>query len=138
MGITPCFNLKLRQANRVLTNYYDSYLKDLGLTITQFSILRSLWYMKRTSQKDLQELLVLQQTTLTRNLKPLIREGYIRTEPSPDDKRVTLVTLTEAGITLFQKARKKWQEAQEQVARHLGDDVSSRLLEVADAIIDLR
>lgn len=138
MRITPCFTLKLRQAARVLTNHYDSYLRELGITVTQFSILRSLWYMKSTPQKDLQEVLVLQQTTLTRNLKPLIRSGYIQTRTSPDDARVTLVSLTESGETLFQEARKYWKQAQDNVTNKLGSDISGQLIQVADAIIDLR
>lgn len=138
MRITPCFNLKLRQAARVLTNHYDGYLRELGITVTQFSILRSLWYMKNTSQKELQEVLVLQQTTLTRNLKPLIRSGYIQTHTSPDDGRVSIVSLTEAGETLFQQARKYWKQAQDNVASKLGENVSAQLLQVADAIIELR
>lgn len=138
MRITPCFTLKLRQAARVLTNHYDSYLRELGITVTQFSILRSLWYMKSTPQKDLQEVLVLQQTTLTRNLKPLIRSGYIQTCPCPNDGRVTLVSLTAEGEALFQEARKYWKQAQDSVTSKLGGEVSEQLLQVTDAIIDLR
>ena len=138
MGITPCFNLKMRQANRVLTNHYDSYLRELGLTVAQFSILRTLFYMKQTSQKDLQEVLVLQQTTLTRNLRPLIRSGYIATSPSLEDRRVTLVSLTDDGIELFNKAVKKWKLAQESVSEKLGAELSGQLLDVADAVIKLQ
>ena len=138
IDITPCLNLKLRQANRVLTSYYDSHLRDLGLTVEQFSVLRSLWYMKKTSQKSLQEVLIVQQTTLTRNLRPLIREGYVQTEPSPEDGRVTLVSLTADGKKVFQKARKKWEKAQQSVAANLGEQMTEQLLKVASAITDLR
>jgi DNA-binding MarR family transcriptional regulator len=138
MHITPCFNLKMRQANRVLTNHYDGYLRELGLTVAQFSILRTLSFIKQASQKELQEVLVLQQTTLTRNLKPLIRSGYIRTSPSPEDGRVTLVSLTDEGNELFKKARTKWKLAQESVSEKLGDELSGQLLEVADAVIKLQ
>lgn len=137
-SITPCFNLKVRQASRVLNNHYDGYLRELGLTIAQFSILRTLFYMKQASQKDLQEVLVLQQTTLTRNLKPLMRDGFIQTSRSPDDGRITLVSLTDEGIELFRKARKQWQRAQEGVSAKLGDKLSGKLLAVADAIIKLQ
>lgn len=137
MKITPCFNLKMRQANRVLTNHYDAYLRSEGLTVAQFSIIRSLWYMKSTSQKDLQEVLVLQQTTLTRNLKPLIRDGYLSIDPSPEDGRVNMVSLTDSGKELFQKARKKWKQAQDNLSDQLGNRLSNQLLNVADAIIEL-
>lgn len=127
----------MRQASRVLTNHYDGYLRDDGITVTQFSILRSLWYMKSTSQKDLQEVLVLQQTTLTRNLKPLIRDGYIRISPSPEDGRVKLVSLTDEGKTLFQRARKQWKKAQNHISKQLGGKLSEKITDVADSILKL-
>ncbi len=137
VNITPCFNLKMRQASRILTSHYDGYLRELGITVTQFSILRSLWYLKSTSQKNLQEILVLQQTSMTRNLKPLMRDGYIQISPSPDDGRVKLVSLTDTGKTLFQEARILWKKAQDKLANQLGDDLSQQLLHVADAILEL-
>lgn len=137
MSVTPCFNLKMRQASRVLTSYYDAYLQNYGITVTQFSILRSLWYMKSTSQKDLQEVLVLQQTTLTRSLKPLVRDGYIQIIPSVEDGRIKLVSLTDDGKTLFQNARKQWKKAQDNASKVLGDTVSEQILHVSDAILKL-
>lgn len=136
-NISHCYNLKMRQASRVLTNHYDGYLRDDGITVTQFSILRSLWYMKNTSQKDLQEVLVLQQTTLTHNLKPLIRDGYIQITPSTEDGRIKLVSLTPDGTILFQSARKKWKKAQNNLSNQLGDKLSEQLIMVADTIIAL-
>ena len=137
MDISHCFSLKMRQANRVLTGHYDAYLKEQGITVAQFSIMRSLWYMKSTSQKELQEVLVLQQTTLTRNLKLLIRDGYVRTTISHEDARVNLVTLTEEGKALFLEAQKEWKKAQLNLSSQLGEDLSKQLLTVADAIIEL-
>lgn len=137
MSIEPCFNLKLRQATRVLTQHYDAYLRDEGITITQFSILRTLWYLKSAPQKELQSVLVLQQTTLTRNLKPLLRDGIIQITPSEADGRVKLVSLTADGKTLFQRARKKWQQAQARLSEDLGETLSNQLLKVADSIIQL-
>ncbi|NVK37827.1 MAG: winged helix-turn-helix transcriptional regulator [Gammaproteobacteria bacterium] len=137
VNITPCFNLKMRQASRILTSHYDGFLREMGITVTQFSIFRSLWYLKSTSQKNLQEILVLQQTSMTRNLKPLIRDGYIQVLPSPDDGRVKLVSLTDEGKVLFQDARKAWKKAQTILASQLGEDLSQELLHVTDAIIEL-
>ena len=138
MKIENCFNLKIRQANRVLTSYYDEYLRDLGLKITQFSILRCLWYLKQAPQKELEKWLVLDQATLTRNLKPLIRDGYIQTHRSEEDGRITLVSLTDDGVTLYKQAQKRWKKAQENVSKKLGDDMSQKLLEVSEALLDLK
>lgn len=137
MKITECYNLKMRQASRVLTNHYDAYLREEGITVTQFSVLRAIWYLKSISQKDLQEVLVLQQTTLTRNLKPLIRDGYIEITSAPDDGRIKLVSLSDSGRALFEQSRKKWKKAQDNLSKQLGGQLSEQLLSVADAIIAL-
>lgn len=137
MKITECYNLKMRQASRVLTNHYDAYLREEGITVTQFSVLRAIWYLKSISQKDLQEVLVLQQTSLTRNLKPLIRDGYIEITSSPDDGRIKLVSLSDSGRALFEQSRKKWKKAQDSLSQQLGGQLSEQLLSVADAIIAL-
>jgi len=135
--LVSCYNLKMRQASRVITNHYDSYLRPNGITVTQFSILRALWYLKSTSQKDLQEVLVLQQTTLTRNLKPLIRDHYIQITPSPKDGRIKLVSLSDEGKALFENARKNWKQAQTALSNRLGKEKSEQLIELADAIIEI-
>ncbi|WP_372865011.1 MarR family winged helix-turn-helix transcriptional regulator [Spongiibacter sp.] len=137
-GVAPCFNLKLRQASRVLTKCYDDQLRELGITVTQFSILRSLWYLKRCSQKQLQEILVLQQTTLTRNLKPLLKAGYITTCADPQDRRVSLVSLSDNGRELFERAETLWAQTQREIAGRLGEDLSRQLLAVTEAIVALR
>ncbi len=134
-SIEPCFNLRLRQANRVLTSHYDEYLRDLGLTTAQFSILRSLWYMKCTAQKDLQAVLVLQQTSLTRNLKLLQKAGYIQTTPGEQDRRISMVSLTEEGKNIFKQARVRWKKAQKNVSERLGEKNSRQLIKIAEAII---
>ena len=138
MKIQTCFNLKLRQANRVLTNYYNEYLTDLGIKITQFSLLRSLWYMKTSSQKELEKVLVVDQATLTRNLQPLIRQGYIQTERSNKDRRVTIVSLTESGKELYHKAHEQWQKAQQSVSTKLGTDALQQLLDASDTLLELK
>ena len=133
--VEPCFNLRLRQASRVMTSHYDGYLRDLGITIAQFSVLRALWYLKATSQKDLQGVLVLQQTTLTRNLKLLLKAGYIETQPGEEDRRVSVVSLTDDGEIIFKQARERWRQAQKEVSNHLGEAYSQQLVELTEAII---
>ncbi len=72
-----CFNLAMRKSSRLITQFYQERLSKIDLKIGQFSILRAVKFKKETSNKELQSILVLDQTTLTRNLKPLIRDGYL-------------------------------------------------------------
>lgn len=138
MDIEPCFNLKLRQADRVLTNLYNQHLSDLDLKITQFSVLRALWLMKTAAQKQLEKVLLVDQATLTRSLQPLLRQGYISRVQDEKDRRISLVSLTPEGIALYKQAETRWQAAQQQVNAILGDDTLEKLVNASDALIALK
>lgn len=138
MPLQPCFNLKWRQADRVLTGLYNAHFSDLDIKITQFSVLRAVKLMKTTSQKALEQVLLVDQATLTRSLQPLIRQGFIERQPSPEDGRIMLVSLSDDGKTLYKKAEKRWEAAQQQVSEILGDEALDQLLAASDALIKLK
>ena len=133
----PCLNLELRKANRVMSQIYDSYLAHCGLKTSQYSILRSIRLLKKTTNRELQDVLVLDQTTLTRGLSPLIRDGYIAVEPGVD-RRQKQLSLTAEGKRLFKEAEAHWQEAQQHVSSRLGHQVKSQLLALSKAVVDLK
>ena len=130
-------NLSYRKASRVISQIYDRELAEVGLKCGQFSILRAVREMRQTTNAELQELLVLEQTTLTRGLKPLIRDGYIKSEPGLD-KREKLLSLTSAGKDLYDRSDKKWQQAQDDVIRKLGRKTAERMLAMNQALVALR
>ena len=119
-----CLNLELRKANRVLTQIYDSYLSPVGLKTSQFSILRAVRYLKQTTNKELQEVLVLDQTSLSRALKPLIRDGYVDVQAG-SDRRQKQLQLSATGKALFKEAEACWAQAQKHVSSRLGKDAKA-------------
>lgn len=136
-GIEPCLALYLRKANRVMTQIYDHNMSHHGIKVTQFSIIRAVSYLGEASHKTLQDALVLDQTTLSRNLKPLIRDGFLeRIEGS--DRREKLVRLSKQGKTLFNAAKKDWEKSQKMIAEALGEEMTHQLLEVSDRVVDLK
>ena len=132
-----CINFGMRKANRVLNQIYDGHLAKCGLKGGQYSILRALNRRKQSSNRDLQDILVMDQTTLTRGLKPLIRDGYIQSRPG-EDGRVKLLCLSPEGKDLYKEATKLWQVAQKQVAARLGKETIEQLFSVANSVVDLR
>lgn len=120
----PCINLELRKANRVISQRYDSYLQQCGLKTSQFSILKAIFHLKLTTNSQLQEILVLDQTTLSRALKPLISDGLIESRVGKDKRNKELL-LTSKGSALYQEATLQWEKAQSVVKKELG----TRLLE---------
>jgi DNA-binding MarR family transcriptional regulator len=112
-----CFNL--RKAARVVTQHFDEHLKPSGLLVTQFTILATVAIVKSGTINALAELLVMDRTTLTRNLKPLEREGWLKSEPG-QDQRTRLITLTATGEAVLMKAFPLWKQAQSEVEDTLG------------------
>jgi DNA-binding MarR family transcriptional regulator len=132
-----CINLNMRKANRVLNQIYDSQLAKCGLKGGQYSILRVLSKLKESSNRDLQDVLVIDQTTLTRGLKPLIRDGYIQSRPG-EDQRVKLLCLSPQGTQLYKEATKHWRVAQDQVAARLGEVTIEQLFAISDSVVELK
>jgi DNA-binding MarR family transcriptional regulator len=132
-----CINFGMRKANRVLNQIYDVQLAKCGLKAGQYSIIRALKVCKESSNRDLQDILVIDQTTLTRGLKPLIRDGYIQTRPG-EDQRVKLLCLSPQGKDLYKTATKHWQVAQDQVSARLGDVTIEQLFAISDSVVGLK
>jgi DNA-binding MarR family transcriptional regulator len=136
-GLEPCLALSLRKANRVLTQLYDHDLTGHGIKITQFAILRAVHYLGETTNRGLQEALILDQTTLSRNLKPLLRDGYLQAMPG-QDRREKLISLSPEGKKLFKAASKDWHQTQAAMAEQLGPKLIQQLLDVGNAVVELK
>jgi DNA-binding MarR family transcriptional regulator len=112
-----CFNL--RKAARAITQHYDEALKPSGLRATQFSILAVLSKLTPAPVARLSQVLVMDRTTLTRNLKPLVGQGLIAIQPGEEDRRRRCVLLTVKGGKALKAALPHWQAVQEQVIGRL-------------------
>ena len=135
MSTDYCFNLALRKSSRLITQFYEDRLSATGLKVGQFSILRAVNYTKETTNKELQSILVLDQTTLTRNLKPLLRDGYLQLAPHPEDGRLKIISLSESGKALYESAEPIWRKAQEDLQQKIGTEVTDNILGLADIFV---
>jgi len=114
-----CMGMRVRRAARVVGNYYDGHLKSVGLKGTQFTLLNAIFLNPSITITQLADLLLLNRTTLNRNLKPLERQGLVRTSPGKD-QRTRVLKLTQEGSSLLQSALPLWLEAQSGVVETLG------------------
>jgi DNA-binding MarR family transcriptional regulator len=110
--LEDCNCLAVRQAARHVTQFYDQFLAAVGLRTTQFSILAKLRYLGPVTINALAADMVMDRTTLGRNILPLEREGLIIIEPGRTDRRSKELHLTEAGAARLRAAVKLWAEAQ--------------------------
>ena len=107
-----CNCLALRQAARHVTQFYDRYLVPTGVRTTQFSILAKLGGAGPMTINALAEQMVMDRTTLGRNIQPLEREGLIAIGRGRTDRRSKELRLTETGAARLRAATKSWAEAQ--------------------------
>jgi DNA-binding MarR family transcriptional regulator len=107
-----CNCFAVRSAARHVTQLYDQLLAPVGLHVTQFSILAKLKRLGPMTISALAEEMVMDRTTLGRNVLPLERYGLIKIEASAADRRARELHLTKAGEKRLQAARVAWAEAQ--------------------------
>ena len=126
-----CFNM--RRTARIVTQAYDRALKPAAIQANQFSLLAAL---HKAGDDDgirlgaLAEILGLDRTTLTRNLNPALRAGWLQVVEG-QDRRERLVALTEAGQAKLIEALPLWRQAQEQTLGRLGRSKSAALMDLA-------
>ncbi len=131
-GACACMNL--RKTSRAITQYYDRALQPVGLRATQFTILVAVAKAESITISKLAEFLVMDRTTLTRNIRPLEREGYLEIRTGSDQRKRYLYLLKK-GETVLEKALPLWQVTQQNIVRGLGiDNFRKMLITVNDTI----
>ena len=117
-----CPTIRARQASRVLTRVYDDVLRPVGLQMSQFSVLVQIaaYGEAGATITSLAAELVMDRTTLTRNLRPLERAGLLRVARAPGDARARVVLLTHRGEKIIETAYPLWDAALHRVRALLG------------------
>ncbi len=130
-----CIANRMRRADRAVMHYYDTGLRPFGLKMTQFTLLVALRLKEPVTIQDLAKALVMDRTTLTRNLAALTRQDLVRITPG-EDRRTRVVELTAAGHAALARAFPEWRKAQARVRRKLGADLSDRLVRALAEAVD--
>jgi DNA-binding MarR family transcriptional regulator len=125
--VAGCTCLRLRKATRRVTQLYDSFLAPSGLTAAQFGLLATVNARDGLSISELADRMVMDPTTLTRNLRPLEKRGLVRIVAAVEDRRRRAVAATARGRAAFQRAAPMWQAAQERIEAVLGATEIERL-----------
>ena len=111
-GPELCNALAIRQAARHVSQFYDQCMAPTGLRTSQFSMLAKLKRLGPMTINALAHDLVMDRTTLGRNILPLEREGLIEIRHGRSDRRSKELHLTDAGAARLPEATRCWETAQ--------------------------
>ncbi|ADO71006.1 Transcriptional regulator, MarR family [Stigmatella aurantiaca DW4/3-1] len=131
---TLCNCQALRQASRHVTQFYDQALAPSGIRTTQYSILHRVHEQGPKTVNELAEQLVMDPSTLTHNLRPLLKEGLIVLQVGSDRRR-RAVTLTPQGKATHQRARVLWLRAQAEFEQVFGSTRAVALRQLMQDIV---
>jgi DNA-binding MarR family transcriptional regulator len=128
-----CTCARLRKLSRRVTRVYDVHLARAGVRTTQYSLLVNAARAPRTLT-DLAAEMGMDRTTLTRNLRPLIANGWARLAVG-DDPRSRIVEVTPAGHATRKAAAAQWKKAQGELRSTLGERFTVDLHAAVDAAL---
>jgi DNA-binding MarR family transcriptional regulator len=127
-----CVWFSLRKATRATTQLFDEILRPSGVRATQLCVLAIVAVAEATTITSLAEELAMNQTTMSRNLRPLERQGLIKIVEG-EDRRTRAVTLTPKGEAVTAEALTLWEQTQDAIVQELGNERAKLLLETLSA-----
>lgn len=128
--VAECPWFSLRKASRVATTVANNFLQESGLLVTQLCVLVIIARRESATYKELADDLVMDPTTLSRNLKPLERSGFIAIKPGEEDARTKLASLTDAGEETLATALPLWEQAKNEITATFGKERVGVVLEM--------
>lgn len=126
-----CTNLKLRRLTRRVTQHFDAVVAAAGIKNTQYSLLSHIVALGPIRPSDLAARMTLDASTLTRNLQPLVAQGWVELGAGAD-ARSRLVGITAAGAAKRVEAQRLWKKAQQALNQRLGPERVARLHDLID------
>jgi len=118
----------LRKTTRTITQFYDKMLKSTGLKSTQCLLLLDISMNENISVTSLGNILLMDQSTVTRNIKLLIESGYIDIKKEEQDSRIKCITITDKGLKTLEVAIPILKKAQSKIEDGIGKERIEELL----------
>ncbi|QIQ06049.1 MarR family winged helix-turn-helix transcriptional regulator [Streptomyces liangshanensis] len=117
--VHDCLAVRVRLIGRAVTSLYDGALDRHGVTIAQVNLLAALGAAGPCPPSKLGDVLQLERSTVSRNLKLLLHHGWVEIVSS-DAKGIREIELTPAGRAKIESVMPEWRQAQREAARILG------------------
>ncbi len=130
-----CLAVRVRLLSRRISRLYDAALRPLGVSVAQLNLLSILEVAGSVPAGRVAELLGMEISTLSRNARIMVDEGWITVEPA-ERGNGRILTLTATGSSKLLEAKPAWDDAQAQARELLGADGSRDLKRIGDAVWD--
>ena len=131
-----CIGFNLRKANRAVSQLYDEMLRPTGIRGTQYSLLVTLKVMDSVLVTYLAEKVVMDRTTLSRNLEVMEKQGLVSVTPGKD-RRTRRVMITETGSAVLLDAYPLWQQAQAKIRESMSEERLQSLMADLSSLIEI-
>lgn len=125
--LTECSCHMIRKSARKITQFYEGSLREAGIKPTQFSILAALANTGPVQLTQLADGLLLERTSLTRNLNVLAHNGWVELQTGEEDLRQRVVSLSKKGYEQLDRAIPYWKKAQKAIASEMGQNTLTEL-----------
>jgi DNA-binding MarR family transcriptional regulator len=132
--VESCAGWNSRLAARRITQFLDREMEASGLSATQTGLMAQIASADDDTLGSLARRTGLDQSTLSRNLRTLEREGLIEIAMVETDMRRRAVWLTETGARRLEAALPLWRKANAKLARLLSPDLARRLADASEAL----
>jgi len=127
-----CIGVRIRILNRVITRIYDDVLREHGITLAQLNILTATSLHGPLQPSRLVRILSIEKSTLSRNLRLMETNGWVRTRPGTGNTQN--VQVTAAGRRLLRDAKPAWDDAQARTEELMGSRAVGALANVVSRI----
>ena len=131
----PPIGMNLARTSKLVAQAFDADLVEAGGTLPVWLTLLSVKSSELANQRELAGMIGIQGATLTHHLNAMEAQGLLTRRRDPDNRRVHLVELTQAGEAMFLKLRAAALIFDKRLRAGLPDD---RLAEFAEVLAALR
>jgi MarR family transcriptional regulator, lower aerobic nicotinate degradation pathway regulator len=126
----------LRRAHQKATGIFNAVMGQFGITPTQFAALARLHDAGRVSQIELGRLTAMDPATIWGVVNRLARQGYVAQSPAPNDGRLVMVELTDAGLKATLRMKAVAAEVSRETLRSFTDEEAKQLLALLSRLGD--
>jgi DNA-binding MarR family transcriptional regulator len=128
---SECLLMRVRKLDRVLTGIYDAELRPFGVKASQINLLVLVAKVGPIRRIEIGKRLCLDPSTLTRNLKIMLTNGWIQEIADGEDGRGLPVQITVRGRDLLNQIGPSWRKAQTRTEKFLGADGATLMRKLA-------